>query len=264
MTLVPVRRKVDAPSPDASSLERVPWPTHMERLIWKPGEHTLALGPTGKGKSTLVRNLVKYREARKAHILIVATKSRNSFESLTPGPVVFAEQKAIKNHPRGYVLVKTWKRAKRLDHPRIILWVRYDGQGAVARQKREINRAFADVFSQGGWTVYIDEMRWFYERLKLQDWVTDMWTQGREAGISLVGSSQRPFFIGRDVYANSTHFYVWSTQDEDDLRRLSGIGGMETKSIRTAVAELQGYDVLYINARTKQMYVTRAPAPKGA
>jgi hypothetical protein len=38
---------------------------------------------------------------------------------------------------------------------------------------------------------------------------------------------------------------------------------METKQIRTEVAKLQGHDVLYVNAREKTMYVTRAPAPKG-
>jgi DNA helicase HerA-like ATPase len=231
----------------------------MANLQWRQGEHSICLGPTGKGKSTLVRNLLKYREQRNAHVLVIATKSANSFEQLTPGRTVFKSQ--LDEHPRGYYLTKSWRKAKNGDYERVLLWVRYTGQESIGRQKREIDAAMQDVMSQGGWTVYIDELRWFTDRLKLSDWVTDAWTQGREIKVSLIGSSQRPAWITRDIYANSTHFYIWSTQDKEDLDRLSGIGGMDSRLIRQAVAELEGHDVLYINAYEKVLYVTRAPAP---
>ena len=238
----------------------VPWEIHVRRLSWHPGEHTVLIGPTGRGKSTLAKALLEYRESRNAHVLIIATKAKNSFEALTPGGVYQSKRK-LRQHPRGYYLTKSWKRADLAGHERIVLWVPYKGTGSVAKQKEQSSEALQDVMTQGGWTVYIDELRWFVDRMGLKDWIVDLWTQARELGVSVIGSTQRPVWVTRDVYANSTHFYIWGTEDDDDLRRLSGIGGMDNSVVRNAVAQLQGHDVLYIDSLRKEMYVTRAPDP---
>lgn len=238
-----------------------PWDAHIGSLEWEPGEHTIVIGPTGKGKSTLVTSLLVYRELRNAHVLVIATKAMNSFSNLTPDSP-FQTQRQLESHPRGYYLTPTWKMGMIEDHQRIVLWVPYIGTGSVMDQRNESEAALQDVMSQGGFTVYIDELRWFVDRMKLKDWVVDLWTQGRELGISAIGSTQRPVWVTRDVYANSTHFYIWGTEDEEDLRRLGGIGGMDNKAVRRAVASLQGHNCLYINAKRKIMYVTKAPNPK--
>lgn len=241
-------------------LLRVPWEIHIDSMIWIPGEHTVAIGPTGKGKSTLIRALLQYREQRGAHVLVIATKSANSFEELTPGRIVTRRQ--LQKHPRGYYLTKKWDLANRGDYERVLLWVPYKGTGSVVKQTEQAEAALQDVMTQGGWTVYIDELRWFVERMGLKDWVTDLWTQGREIQVSAIGSTQRPVWVTRDIYANSTHFYIWGTEDDDDLNRLSGIGGMNSAAVREAVANLRGHDVLYIDSLRKRMYVTKAPPPK--
>lgn len=241
-------------------LVRVSWDIHMENMVWRPGEHTVAIGPTGKGKSTLIRALLKYREQRGAHVLVIATKSANSFEELTPGRTLTKGQ--LRKHPRGYYLTRKWKSAERADYERVLLWVPYKGTGSVTKQTEQAELALQDVMSQGGWTVYIDELRWFVDRMGLKDWVTDLWTQGREIGVSVIGSTQRPVWVTRDIYANSTHFYIWGTEDDEDLRRLSGIGGMDNTLVREAVENLRGHDVLYIDSLRKRIYVTRAPAPE--
>ena len=255
-------RKRDLPGYDenASVIPFVPWEIHIDNLVWQPGEHTVAIGPTGKGKSTLIKALLEYREKRDAHVLVIATKSANSFTELTPDGV-FRTKAQLDKHPRGYYLTRKWSKANRGDYQRVVLWVRYSGKGSVAEQKKQSEAALEDIMSQGGWTVYIDELRWFVDRMKLADWVTDLWTQAREIGVSAIGSTQRPVWVTRDIYANSSHFYIWGTEDDEDLRRLSGIGGMENKVIRDAVAGLRGHDVLYIDAKRKRLYITRAPAP---
>lgn len=240
----------------------VPWEEHIARLEWEQGEHTVAIGPTGKGKSTLIAALLKFREKRDAYVLVIATKARNSFSKLTPGGIIQTRKK-LGNHERGYYLTKNWADAKRGDFQRVVLHVPYRGTGSVEKQKQQAVAALSDVMSEGGWTVYIDELRWFVDRMGLKDWVIDLWTQARELKVSVIGSTQRPAWVTRDIYANSTHFYIWGTEDEEDLRRLSGIGGMDNKLVRELVARLRGHDCLYIDSKRKTLYVTRAPNPEG-
>lgn len=244
-----------------SELERVPWSRHMDRLTWQPGEHTILIGPTGRGKTTLMRNLIKYREARQAHILIIATKSRDeTMSALAPQRPIVTKRK-LKNHPRGYLQVKSWNQAVRSDHDRILLWVRYRGPSSIKRQQAEARQALQQIFEEGGWTVVIDELRWFTDRMKMEDWIVDLYLQGRSLGVSALAGTQRPRHVPLEVYGNSTHLYIWATKDQEDLRRLSGLGGLDTQLIRQEVGELEGHDVLYIDTRREDLYVTRAPRP---
>lgn len=254
------RRKT--PEELAQDSIRVSWEDHMETMVWNPGEHVVLIGPTGRGKTVLWRNLIRYREQRDAHILIVATKAKDdSLGELTPSGF-WVTKRQLNRHPRGYLLTRSWSRATRVDHPRVLLWVKYRGPASVNKQRQEAQEALQDIFSQGGWTVVLDELRWFVDRMKLEQWVVDLYLQGRSLGVTAIAGTQRPRHVPLEVYSNAMHLYIWGTKDTQDLRRLGGLGGMDELEIREAVGNLTGHDVLYIDALRERMYVTRAPSPQ--
>jgi hypothetical protein len=91
--------------------------------------------------------------------------------------------------------------------------------------------------------------------------VTD-WTQGRSNGLSVAGGTQRPANIPLESYQSATHLFFFSDNDERNLERIGGLGGMASGLIRANVAALPFHDVLYVNTRLRVMLRTRV-AVKG-
>jgi hypothetical protein len=244
-----------------AGIPRLSWDQHIESLEWNPGEHVILIGPTGRGKTVLWRELIRYREARDAHVLIVATKARDSsLSGLAPGGII--TKRKLEKHERGYLLTRSWDKAVRIDHPRVLLWVKYRGPQSVIRQRAEAERALATIFAEGGWTVVLDELRWFVDRLKLENWVIDLYLQGRSLGVTAMAGTQRPRHVPLEVYSNSMHLYIWGTKDQNDLKRLGGLGGLDDRVVKNAVGSITGHDVLYIDALRERMHITRAPSPR--
>src|ERR1051325_9845559 len=89
-----------------------------------------------------------------------------------------------------------------------------------------------------------------------------MLQQARSNDISFVIGAQRPSRIPLEVFDQTTHLFFWRDNDEANLKRMGGIGWMSANEIRYFVANLQQYQVLYLNTRRGWMYRTTAPEIK--
>jgi len=228
----------------AATVQRVEWDAFVASLDWQQGEHVTLVGPTGLGKTHLALELLRYREDRDAHIAILANKPRDATME--------------KMQRRGYKIVSEWGRVPPRAR-RVVLWPRFRGPGDIPVQAATFREALGEIFSSQGWCVYVDEAPWFVDNLKLDDWLTVIWQQGRSLGLSLVTSMQRPRFVPLVAFSSATHLFLYRTSDAEDLKRLAGLGVADTTTIRTVVAGLDKFDVLYVNTRTGHLAVTRAP-----
>jgi hypothetical protein len=86
--------------------------------------------------------------------------------------------------------------------------------------------------------------------------------QARSNDISFVVGAQRPSRIPLEVFDQTTHLFFWRDNDEINLKRMGGIGWMDAQPIRYFVANLEPFQVLYINTRKGWMYRTTAPELK--
>jgi len=86
--------------------------------------------------------------------------------------------------------------------------------------------------------------------------------QARSNDISFVMGMQRPSRIPLEVFDQSTHLFFWRDNDEANLKRMGGIGWMSANEIRYFVANLDPFQVLYLNTRRGWMYRTTAPEIK--
>jgi len=221
---------------------RVPWDEFIrDHFRWNQGEHVALIGPTGQGKTTLLTNLLPLHP----YVVVFATKPKD--ESM---------ERLIRT---GYYPIKRWQSLDPIKFPKRVLWPDAFELDSVRTQAAVFHDAFARIYREGGWTVAIDELWYVNNILKLEMDVKTYLLQARALGISLLVATQRPAWVPLEVYDQSTHLFFWRDNDETNLRRLSGISFRSADLIRSVVADLERFQVLYINTRTGEMLRTRAP-----
>jgi hypothetical protein len=222
---------------------RIPWDVFVTRYLqWLPGEHFALIGPTGQGKTTMEMNLLPLRP----FVVVFATKPADAtMDALIRG---------------GYVKMERWQSLDANQYPRRVLWPNATRLGSEVHQKEVFHDAFDRIYREGHWTVALDETWYIINKLNLSDDVRTYLLQARSLGISLLAATQRPAFVPLEIYDQSTHLMFWRDNDENNLRRLSGISWRSADLIRNLVSELERFQVLYINTRTGEMLRTRCPA----
>lgn len=206
---------------------------------WKQGEHITLVGPTGQGKTTLIKSLLPMRD----YVAVIATKP------------VDASLDALR--ARGYRLTRKWPPKTGTD--RVLLWPRIDRMEQLPEQRAIVQHALSSIYAQGGWCVALDEARYVAEQLQCRELLQLLWLQGRSNGISMVASTQRPRFLPLEAYSQATHLFLWRNRDKLDRDRLAGLGTLDTSIIRETIAQLPPHACLYVNTRDDFLCVTRAP-----
>lgn len=222
---------------------RVPWDKFREReFTWKRGEHVALLGPTGQGKTFLMRALLPIHP----YVAVMATKPRDDtmMELITRN---------------GYAKLEAWGSYPVKDMPRRVVWPDATSIDAVKEQREVFHDAFGRIFREGGWTIAIDELWYITVVLKLELDVRMILLQGRSLDISFLSATQRPAFVPLEVYDQSTHLFFWRDNDDRNLTRLKEINARGGRILKSIVMNLEAHQVLYINTRTGKMLRTRVP-----
>lgn len=219
------------------------WDDFLARLSWRQGEHVALIGPTGQGKTTLALELLP----RRSHTVVVATKPRDA----TLARLVRTD---------GYHRQKRWPPANDTVR-RVLLWPDWRTPDDTRRQAEAIRAAVWDIFRSGSWCIFADDVQYLTDQLGLRNTLTSLWLQARALNVSVVAATQRPRHVPLEMFSQSTHLFLWGTNDEDDLRRIGGLGGLSNRAVRRMVQNLPRHDVLYINTRTGDLATTRVGAP---
>jgi hypothetical protein len=129
----------------------------------------------------------------------------------------------------------------------------------VLGQREAIRSCLQDIYRSGGWAVFADEMTYIVNFLGLGPYCELLWQQGRSLNVSLVAATQRPKKIPLAAYDQATHLFLFRDSDDVNLKRFGEISGVNNREVRDAVPRLARHDVLYVNTRDGELFITRAP-----
>lgn len=220
----------------------VEWADFIARWRWKQGEHVSCIGPTGRGKTTLIEAIVPRRQ----FVVAFGTKPKDS-----------SLDRFIRYG--GFRKTREWPPpAPTSVHGRWVLWPKCDELGSEPHQQETFMTCMRDVYARGSWTVVLDEVAYLTDGpLRMAAPVSQLWRNGRSIGITVVGATQRPSHVPLLLYSSATHLFFWQTGDETDLKRIGGLNGVNSREVRDTVARLPRHAVLYVNAVTGERVITR-------
>ena len=234
-------------TPDIPS---VPWAEFYRRFPWAQGEHVALIGRTGGGKTSLALRLLEKRR----FVTVLATKPHDTtMDSLIAG---------------GYKRFEEWPRTSAVKAPKRVIWPDGKALDSNVSQGLTFHDTFASIYRQGNWTLYVDELYTMSMPFKRGGYqcapdVMQFLTQARSLGVSLVCATQRPVHVPVELYSQSTHLFFWGESDERNLKRLSGISGVESRRITEALKGLAPHEVLYVNTRHPEWILRTLPPPPG-
>jgi len=181
---------------------------------WGQGEHLITIGKTGRGKTTLINDVLNRRhDQRGASICSFICKVKDSTSSdllaedwskLLEWPPTFAQRKAGK----------------------VMLWPKYTRASSYAKDARPtFLQAIDEVMEEGCWTLYLDEAPYYVESMGLRKSMDELFNQARSNEITLVAGTQRPVWVSRSMVSQHCWVACFKVGDQEDARRAGEVIG---------------------------------------
>lgn len=207
----------------------VPWAEFKRNHFrWNQGEHVITIGRTGNGKTTLLSQLAPYRKFK----VMFVTKIHDD---------------TITRNFKGWDVMREWN-PRRHNH-NILLWPKPDGtlREIRVRQREVFSDALDKIFKDRGWTVMLDEAHWMATELGLAQEMAMYQHQARSSYLTVVNGVQRPSHIPVITYGSATHAFLGRQNEPGDLRRLSGLGGVDSRELASNLLTLPKYEWIYVD-----------------
>lgn len=238
--------------------EAMPWGRFEPwfKKEWQQGEHVAVVGPTGFGKTTVVVNLLQMRR----HALALDVKG--------------GDKTLAKLQAKGFARV-SWPLEG--SNARRVYGKGENGQFIVGHRPRDVEglpalratiaRCLHDVFSEGGWTVYVDELQMAAspkrEMMNLGGIIELNLIAARDRGVSILTSFQAPRWVPRAASDQASWLFVFPTRDREVVDRLAEMAGRPREEVQGAIRGLgkkADHMVLVVGTDPfAPMIVTRAP-----
>jgi hypothetical protein len=206
---------------------------------WKQGEHLTAVGRTDSGKSTLIRELLPRRD----YVVMFATKAEDPIYR--------------KLEDDGFVMTDSFDADPEGPHKVIFKPpLRGTSAGDLLEQREAFREALSAIFNEGGWCVFLDEVRYLSDNLKLKADLEVLWLQGRTLGITMVAGTQRPVSIPVIAF-DAHHLFYWKTPTKRDIETMTEFTGVNTNVTWVTVPRLPPHEALYIDTVTDETARTK-------
>lgn len=204
-------------------------------------EHLAILGPTGSGKSFFMTEILKQRASlRGSHVCILATK---------PADGTLAKL--------GWPIINKWP--PKYDQSQVIYWPKAGNLNeSIDKQRESVLHMMNSLWHENSNIILaFDEIAYIEEDLKLKQQITRYWREARALGITIVAATQRPRFVSRYMWSESSWTVAFRPKDEEDAEQVATVLGNRKYFKPILMSELEKNEFLIINRDEREAYISK-------
>ena len=226
---------------------------------WRDGDHVTAIGPTGRGKSTLIGQLVP--ACRFDRVVILTPKGPDrAYRQLR----VVTRRWPPRRPWRDQLAAISGGEDRHARRPQVwrieLPWVPGlpDLADHVAVYREVLRSALrrpqepADTLA-----IVLDDSRVISDTayMGLGPLVVGNMMLARSKRVSVVNNYQAPRWVPREGLDQGTQIIMWKNRDRDVMRRLAEVGDLDLDQIRAGLDGLEYHQALWIDGRTDDLFV---------
>lgn len=188
----------------------------------KPGEHVVAVGQTGSGKSVMMQALI--RAAPVAPVFVMDSKADDGFLTLNrPDETLEIFEGGIDK------FLKYIKQPARKIPDYVVIrppLIEVTDPDTLDDYIGAIHTMFNHKC-----VIVVDELYMLHKNGRAGPGLSGALTRGRSKGHSLFGATQRPSWISRFCISEMSHYFIFRLMEVDDRKRFAHIGYDKNKML---------------------------------
>jgi len=225
------------------------------RYRYTQGQHVMFFGPTGRGKTTLAGQMLAvthpYTPRKPRH------DGPRGLITIQLGPDTALDHlgRPVASWPP--TAFGTWFSS--YDERPIIrrfqpLPKRPEDFGGIRAQAHRILRW---MFSQYEWSLFVPDLQVISDprMMGLGAEVDQLIITKRKHGSSIWMDAQAPRWVPRSAGDQVSHIFMWRNRDEDTLRRLKSIAGLNLNFLSDLLKGIGYYDCVWVDALNDEVFV---------
>lgn len=231
---------------------------------WEVGDHLSAIGPTKRGKSTLLGDLLRQTSVFDTVIIMTPKGPDPAYRGMGHPTASWPPRRAFGEMFK--ILFTLIPDRHEEDGPKI--W-----RVTIPIRKEEDWPRLAALFkkvlaevprrpenARNKWCIVVDESRYVCDPqiLNLATQVRNGLILGRSKNVSIVNSFQAPRWIPREALDQISHALVWRNRDRDVAKRLADVAGIDPKEFLPVMANLAYHECIWVNGNTDTCAIVTA------
>lgn len=228
---------------------------------FKPGQHTIFLGPPGRGKTTLAVQILSYKDMPKTEGLLVSANG--------PDPVyqkmgLEKEFKTVDGWPSQFLPLELYDhQEKNTGRPFIRRYQplpkKPEDFVRIRQQNSKILRWF---FAKKNWSLYLPDMQLITDpgMMNLGKEVDQLVLTARKRETSIFMDAQAARWLPHSSTDCVQHLFIWRNRDEDSVDRLRKIAGLDKKIMLGTLKQINYHDALWIDVIADEYFILRIDA----